>query len=111
MTVYVDPLMNHGWMLRGHVTANCHMFTDQLNLSELHEMAKRIGMKLAWFQGEASVPHYDLTGSRREAAIAAGAVEVDRRQAVGIWRARRALERAARVPATTTGASKEQTWQ
>lgn len=46
-------------------------------------------MKLSWFQDKKSCPHYDLTPSRRAAAIAAGAVEMDRRGAVAIWRQRR----------------------
>jgi hypothetical protein len=43
---------------------------------ELHEMAARLGLKRAWFQEppKASVPHYDLTPSRRALAIRYGAV-------------------------------------
>jgi hypothetical protein len=89
VTVYVDALMNHGWRLRGRTVANCHLFTDSANLEELHRFAERIGMKQTWFQSRSSVPHYDLTPKRRAAAVAAGAVEVDRRQAVTIWRATR----------------------
>lgn len=85
MTVYVDPLMTHGWMLRGRPVQNCHMFTDG-DLEELHALAARIGLKRSWFQAHASTPHYDLTPSRRTAAIAAGAVEVTKHQAVDIWR-------------------------
>lgn len=91
MTVYVDDLMAHGWQLHGRAVKNCHMFSDRLDLGKLHVLATRIGMKLNWFQGKASTPHYDLTASRRAAAITAGAVPVDRRQAVAIWKARRAL--------------------
>jgi hypothetical protein len=74
MTVYVDWLMNHGWRLG----PNCHMTTDQEDLTELHEMARRIGMKRTWFQPAppASVPHYDLVASRRTRAIKLGAVEI-----------------------------------
>ena len=88
MTVYVDALMNHGWVLHGRSTANCHMFTDG-PLEELHALAESIGLRRAWFQDK-RVPHYDLTPQDRAAAIAAGAVEVDRRRAVEIWRATRA---------------------
>jgi len=91
MTVYVDPLGNFGWKLRGRATTNCHMFTDTEDLSELHKVAAKIGMKLAWFQNSKSAPHYDLTPNRRAAAIRAGAVEVDREKAVSIWQARRVL--------------------
>lgn len=89
MAVYVDPLMRRGWILRGREVANCHLFTDSLDLTELHALAETIGLRREWFQDEASVPHYDLTPLRREKALIVGAVAVDRRQAVMIWRARR----------------------
>jgi len=61
------------------------MFTDG-DLAELHAMALRIGMKRSWFQDHSSLPHYDLTASRRAAALAAGAIGVDRRETVQIMR-------------------------
>ena len=96
MTVYVDQLFtqkaqgsaaflvgkrnDHQW---------CHMVAD--TDEELHAMALRIGMKRAWFQGEGTAQaHYDLTPGRRAAAVAAGAVAIDKRQLVEIIRARRA---------------------
>lgn len=91
MTVYVDDLANWGWRLRGREVASCHLFTDSLDLEELHALAARIGMKRAWFQDHPRAPHYDLTPSRRADAVAHGAVEADRERAVSIWRARRAL--------------------
>ena len=91
MTVYVDDLTNWGWKLRGRTVASCHMFTDAVELDELHAMAERIGLKRAWFQEHRLAPHYDLTPSRRADAVAFGAVEVDRARSVEIWRARRAL--------------------
>jgi hypothetical protein len=73
--VYVDELIDWGWRL-GH---SCHMLphpdhTD-LALAELHEMAEKIGLKRAWFQNK-RWPHYDLTGSKRRLALAAGAVSI-----------------------------------
>jgi Protein of unknown function (DUF4031) len=53
---------------------------------ELHEMADRIGMARKWYQREASTPHYDLPAEKRAAAIAAGAIEVDRRGVVAVIR-------------------------
>ena len=89
MTVYVDPLANHGWIMYGRLIQSCHLFNDSVEIDELHELAQRIGLKRAWFQPKSS-PHYDLTATRHQAvAIAAGAQEVDRHQAVAIWRARR----------------------
>lgn len=89
MTVYVDPLASWGWRLRGHQVQSCHLFSDTVELDALHDLAARIGMKRTWFQDKVTAPHYDLTPSRRALAVAAGAVEVDRRGAAAIWRMRR----------------------
>lgn len=100
MTVYVDPLMDHGWILRGQAVRSCHMFSDALDLEELHRIAGRIGCRRTWFQADKRMPHYDLTLPRRQDAIGCGAVEVTRREAVEIWRTR-----AARVVATAEAAA------
>lgn len=83
MTIFVDPLMAHGWKMRGVLVQNCHLFTDG-PVDELHAFAERIGMKRSWFQDK-SVPHYDLTPSRRRTAVACGAVECTRHEAVAHW--------------------------
>lgn len=80
MTVYVDPLMNHGWLMRGRTVPNCHLFAD--TLEELHAFALRIGMKIEWFQHHSRLPHYDLTSDRRAWAVRMGAKEVSRRELV-----------------------------
>lgn len=78
MSVYVDAL----FVMRGRDSQAarlgalnghrwCHLMAD--DLETLHAFAARIGMKREWFQGD----HYDLTPSRRAAAVKAGAVEVD----------------------------------
>lgn len=69
MAIYVDRLENWGWKLRGRVVMSCHMFTDSLDLEELHQFAERIGMQRAWFQPHRVAPHYDLTPSRRTEAV------------------------------------------
>lgn len=91
MTIYVDPLMSWGWKLYGKEVESCHMFTDTVDLTELHEMARKIGMKPSWFQNRPSHPHYDLTKSRRDAAVANGAIEADFRKATEVMRTRRRL--------------------
>lgn len=46
------------------------------NLEELHEFAKRIGLKRSWFQDQ-TFPHYDLTASKRALALKHGATEIN----------------------------------
>ncbi|WP_321820834.1 MULTISPECIES: DUF4031 domain-containing protein [unclassified Burkholderia] len=89
MSIYVDELESWGWVLRGRKVQSCHMFTNSLDLEELHIFAERVGMKRTWFQEHRIAPHYDLTPSRRELAIRLGAISVDRRTASRIWRERR----------------------
>lgn len=95
--IYVDALMRSGapGKYRGTGSAQaervgarnghhwCHLFADEADCPELHAFAARIGMRRSWFQGN----HYDLTPGRRYAAVVAGAKEVDRAEAVAIWRA------------------------
>lgn len=90
MTVFVDPCVLRGWILRGQAVKSCHLFTDG-DLQELHAMARLIGMKRSWFQEHSTLPHYDLTESRRAAAVQAGAKEVDRRETFRIMRQRAGL--------------------
>lgn len=88
MAVYVDQARHrYGRMIM------CHMVAD--TLEELHAMAERIGMRREWFQADASTPHYDVSRTRRAAAIAAGAIEVDRRGMVAVIRRLRATRDAA----------------
>jgi hypothetical protein len=95
MGVYVDGLTRHAAVAykddaqarrvggkNGHRW--CHMMAD--TEAELHEMADKIGMKRAWFQGD----HYDLTPKRRAAALLLGAVEVSSRDLVALRIKRRA---------------------
>lgn len=86
MTVYVDdayiPFRN---MLM------CHMIADTPD--ELHAMAQRVGLRRSWFQDH-SVPHYDVSKSRRALAVDLGAKEITSRELVEIARrARRFVPR------------------
>lgn len=99
MSVYVDSLEDRGWVMRGRPIRSSHLFTDSVDLEELHRFAESIGMRRAWFQTARAAPHYDLTPSRRAEAVRLGAIEVGRREAVAIWRARR--EAAARATVDT----------
>lgn len=59
-----------------------HLFSDKIGLGgevELLEFAKRIGLKLHWIQFSGSLKvHFDLWNSKIEAAVEAGALQVDR---------------------------------
>lgn len=83
MPVYVDkPQHRYRRMIM------CHMLAD--TVAELHAMANRIGVSRRWFQRDASHPHYDICKSKRAIAVAAGALEVDRRGLVAVMRRTRA---------------------
>lgn len=76
MSVYVDrSIYGYGRMIM------CHLIAD--TPEELHEMAAKIGVARKWFQDpqtmNVSFPHYDIAKSKRALAVAAGAVECDRR--------------------------------
>lgn len=84
MSVYVDaPIHRFGRMKM------CHMLAD--TTAELVVMAATIGVARRWIQ-HAGTPkeHFDICKAKRELALLAGAVEVDRERLVGIIRAKRA---------------------
>jgi len=83
VSVYVDPIAEWGGSDTFHWKRSCHMFADTLD--ELHAMALRIGMKLEWFQDE-QLKHYDLVGTARRRAVAAGALEVSFREMVSFMK-------------------------
>ena len=89
MSVYVDPLMEHGGSRTFRWKVSCHMYAD--TLAELHAMAEEIGMRRSWFQQHARLPHYDLVESRRKDAVRLGAVEHSRDQMVRFMRSRNAV--------------------
>lgn len=95
MTVYVDEFKHYGpTKIRCFRNGSSHMMAD--TVEELHAMADRIGLKREWFQPLSS-PHYDLTESKREKALAAGAVFKPAKQAAAERvAARRAREEAER---------------
>src|SRR5689334_3872535 len=70
MTVYVDEPLN---LYRRQLY--CHMFTDQDDLSELHDIATKIGLKRSWFQNPrpGDHPHYDIAPGKRVLALLNGA--------------------------------------
>ncbi|WP_458762826.1 DUF4031 domain-containing protein [Cupriavidus basilensis] len=62
----------------------CHLVADTLD--ELHSFARALGLRRAWFQAQASLPHYDVTVETRSIALSRGANVVDRRTLVNVGR-------------------------
>lgn len=90
MSAYVDQAVHR---YRGMLM--CHLLAD--TPAELHAMADRIGVRRCWFQcpPAASFWHYDVCKTKRRLAVAAGAIECDRRalaEAMQRIRASRAFE-------------------
>lgn len=73
MTIYVDPLVNYGWILRGQNVTSCHMIAD--TEMELMIFATEIGLCTSWVQRKSFI-HFDLVESVRKKAIKAGAVDL-----------------------------------
>lgn len=74
MAVYVDDLQQWPTKIRCFQAGSCHLSADTLD--ELHAFARRLGMRRSWFQPHRRMPHYDLTGARRELALQLGAIFV-----------------------------------
>lgn len=85
MPVYLDtprtyPAEPEGY--KGHPRSRavwCHMIAD--TPEELHDMARRLSLRLEWFQAGHG-GHYDLTPSKRTAALRLGAVALSARNFV-----------------------------
>ena len=82
--VYIDPLFFYPLQTtsipaRAVALHNggrwCHMWTDLGNEEALHQMARKLGLKRAWFQDKHNFPHYDLTPARRALAVMYGCEE------------------------------------
>lgn len=93
MTVYVDDMRApYGRMIM------CHMIADSTD--ELDAMADRIGVARRWKQHAGTArEHYDISLAKRAEAVAAGAVEITRRQlSVMVMRRRIVASRVPRSP-------------
>ena len=87
MTVYVDDMYQMEFGRYGRMKMS-HMIAD--TSAELRAMAKAIGVREKWLQhaGEAG-EHFDIAKSKRELAIAAGAVPITVRQCSAMCARRR----------------------
>lgn len=95
--VYVDSLVEWSGPYRGDGASQakrvgarnghqwCHLLADEADCDELHDFARRIGLRREWFQRN----HYDLTPARRARAVALGARELDRHGVVALLRRHR----------------------
>jgi hypothetical protein len=88
MSVYVDDMYRHsigrlGRMKMSHLIAD----TDE----ELHALAQHIGIARRNWQSPASTSgsHYDICMSKRQLAVAAGAIEITLRQCAAMNKRRR----------------------
>lgn len=101
--IYVDDMRMQAKV--GRINGRwSHLFTDEVDQTELHEFAESIGLRRSWFQSYPDRPwhnHYDVVDSIRTRAILAGAKEVSFGQSsVQVMKCARnrfqALQRAAR---------------
>lgn len=96
MTIYVDDMLmqatvpNGARKVRGRWS---HLMAD--TPEELHAFAARLGLKRAWAQHEDDpvMLHYDVVESKRNKAIAMGAVPITWREAGRMTRERRRAQR------------------
>ncbi len=51
-----------------------HLLAD--SAEELHEFAGRLGLRREWFQAAGAIPHYDVSQTKRRAALQLGATHV-----------------------------------
>lgn len=72
--VYVSQMMVSLRSAKWRYSHHCYLIADTLR--ELHIFARQIGLKRLWFQDK-TLPHYDLTASKRRLAIRKGAVKID----------------------------------
>ncbi|HSN20422.1 MAG TPA: DUF4031 domain-containing protein [Usitatibacter sp.] len=82
--VVVDEIQKWPTKIACFKAGSCHLMIEhdehgQLDLERLHAFAESIGLQRGWFQA-GSMPHYDLTPSKRKLALAMGAVFVPWRE-------------------------------
>lgn len=80
MTIYVDDF-NVSATVGRRTSRWSHLITDSTDLDELHEFARRVGLRRSYFQGhDPKRPHYDVTADKRAHAIRLGAVKIGFRE-------------------------------
>jgi len=89
MTILVDDPMPIGGRYDGY----CHLWSDTLNDTELHDFARRLALPRSWLQISHGVEvrefkHFDLSPSKRAQALKLGARYMPMRQWLSEQRAR-----------------------
>jgi len=62
-----------------------HMAAD--TIEELHQMAQEVGVAKRHFQNKQGKPHYDICKQNKLKAIELGAIEVNDREIIELYRA------------------------
>lgn len=77
--VYVgEREYKYGRMIMSHMAAS--------TLDELHKMAESVGVAKIHFQDKVGKPHYDICKQNKLKAIELGAIEVDDRKIIELYR-------------------------
>ena len=81
MTIYVDDYRVPARVGRLNARWSHLSVGPDDDIAELHAFAARIGLRRSWFQAKGwPRDHYDVTDSKRQEAIAAGAVAITWRE-------------------------------
>lgn len=75
MATYVTTMLRH--IAFGGRRRRCYLFAD--TVEELHRFARGIGCRRWWFHN-VRYPHYDLSPTKRHAALQAGALHITARE-------------------------------
>jgi hypothetical protein len=68
----------YGRMIMSHMAAD--------TIEELHKMAQNIGISKKHFQDKKGKPHYDICKQNKQKAIKLGAIEVNDRELIKLFR-------------------------
>lgn len=94
MTVYVDPIFEHGIYVGLIQGRSCHMLAD--SAEELHAFAQKLGLRreaASDYTQPNSDLHYDLTPGKRELAVQLGAREITFEEVAALLTQRRSERR------------------
>lgn len=98
--ILIDEVIDWGQPLNRKYGPSAHMFSDLLGeagTQELLAFARKIGMRAEWIQSQGTRhEHFDVFGNRRPRAIAAGARDVTKHEAVAVWKAKQVVAKVSR---------------